>query len=115
MSGFSLYCASKIFIHHLACALRYEINVNKNGDGIVDNILYSPGTVSTKLNGLPYAPLFVPMPIDAARGALLDCGWFWKTHATFSHWIMNEIIEFANIYIPSRVISFFAVIAAVDK
>lgn len=65
----------------------------------VESILYSPAFVSTKLNGMPYVPLFIPNPLQAARGALADCGHFSYTNGTFVHALTNEVHQLAAYYL----------------
>ena len=53
-------------------------------------MLYSPGFVSTKLNGLPkFWPLVISTE-QAAYEALCDAGKHSKTFGTFTHALLNE-------------------------
>lgn len=64
----------------------------------IECILYSPAFVSTKLNGLPHIPFFIPTPLYAARGALADCGYFSYTNGTFVHALTNQVHQLAAYY-----------------
>ena len=72
-AGFSVYSSTKAFIHHFTKSVCNELQNDPDLKGKIDLMLYSPGFVSTKLNGMPYIPLLIPTPLQAARGALIDC------------------------------------------
>lgn len=72
-AGFSVYSCTKAFIHHFTKSVSQELQQDPDLNGKIDFMLYSPGFVSTKLNGMPYIPMLIPTPLQAAKGALTDC------------------------------------------
>ena len=84
--------------------MHYELNYSQGDDDVVgkiDSCLYSPGPVSTKLNGLPYIPIFVPTPIQAAKSTIVDFGRFKFTNGSF----MSAIIYYLMLVLD-RYLSF---------
>jgi len=102
-AGFSLYASSKAFVHHFASGLAVELQSDPELDGKIDTMLYSPAFVSTEMNGLPFVPLLVPTPLQAARGALADCGTFSYTNGTFSSALLSEGHRLAAHYLSPLV------------
>ena len=98
-AGFSMYTSTKAFVHFFASALAVELHHDRELNGKIEGLLYSPAFVSTKLNGLPFVPLVVPTPLQAARGALADCGFFSYTNGIFVHAIINEVHQLAAYYL----------------
>lgn len=98
-AGFSVYASTKAFVHYFASALAIELHHDPELNGKIESMLYSPAFVSTKLNGLPFVPLFVPTPLQAARGALADCGLFSYTNGTFVHAIVAEAHQLGAYYL----------------
>ena len=97
-AGYSTYTATKAFIHYFTSALSVELQQDPELQGKIECMLYSPAFVSTKHNGMPFVPFLIPTPLQAARGALADCGFFSYTNGTLVHALTNEVHQFAAYY-----------------
>jgi len=98
-AGFAVQASAKAFVHHFTSALTVELQTDPELKGKIDSMLYSPAFVATEENGLPFVPLLVPTPLQAARGALADCGTFSYTNGTFAAALLGEAHRLAAHYL----------------